>query len=246
MTTYEVRLPIFEGAFDLLLFFIERDELDIHDIPIAKLTRDFLDYMHQLEKMNIELASQFVLVAAQLMQIKAKMLLPRPKIDEIGNPIDPRAELVQQILEYKRFKPLIAHLSDLEDMMLARQERGNLEQELAHWAKQQAVELDMQDIDLYKLFRAYQQMMEQYESRQTRIKSIVPYPYTVSEQKELILEKLTTQKRLAFQDLIAEKPTRFWLVFNLLAILELTQIGKIALAFPDEMAFNSFEVVLQG
>jgi segregation and condensation protein A len=245
MTTYEVRLPIFEGAFDLLLFFIERDELDIHDIPIAKLTRDFLDYMHNLEKMDIELASQFVLVAAQLMQIKAKMLLTRPKIDEIGNPIDPRAELVQQILEYKRFKPLIAHLSELEDMMLARQERGNLEEELAHWAKQQAIELDMQDIDLYKLFRAYQQVMEQYESRQTRIGSIVPYPYTVSEQKELILEKLTTQKRLSFQDLIAEKPTRFWLVFNLLAILELTQIGKVALSFPDPMRFNCFEVVLK-
>ena len=88
--TYSIKLPQFEGPFDLLLFFIERDELDIYDIPIFKITTDFLSYIHQMEHLDIELASEFILVAATLMRIKAKMLLPRYEKDEEGNEIDPR------------------------------------------------------------------------------------------------------------------------------------------------------------
>src|SRR6202162_4012934 len=94
--TYEIKLPHFEGPFDLLLFFIERDELDIYDIPIAKITGEFLDYLRKMSVMNIELASEFIVVAATLMRVKAKMLLPRKDVDETGNEIDPRQELIQQ------------------------------------------------------------------------------------------------------------------------------------------------------
>ena len=97
---FEIKLPLFEGPFDLLLFFIERDELDIHDIPISKITDDFLDYINHLEKLNIEVASEFILVAATLMRIKSKLLLPRPILDDEGNEIDPREELVKHLLEY--------------------------------------------------------------------------------------------------------------------------------------------------
>ena len=93
---FEVKLPLFEGPFDLLLFFIERDELDIYDIPISKITNDFLAYIQQMEQLNIEVASEFILVAATLMRIKSKMLLPRPQLDEQGNEIDPREELVRR------------------------------------------------------------------------------------------------------------------------------------------------------
>src|SRR3954468_2322331 len=109
MTTqenFEVKLPLFEGPFDLLLFFIERDELDIYDIPISKITNDFLDYVHHLETLNMEVASEFILVAATLMRIKAKMLLPRPQIDALGNEIDPREELIAHLLEYKKYKSI--------------------------------------------------------------------------------------------------------------------------------------------
>ena len=99
--TFEVRLPLFEGPFDLLLFFIERDELDINDIPISTITNDFLEYIRQLETLNIEVASEFILVAATLMRIKSKMLLPRPQLDDEGNEIDPREELVKHLLAYK-------------------------------------------------------------------------------------------------------------------------------------------------
>jgi segregation and condensation protein A len=88
--SYTIKLPQFEGPFDLLLFFIERDELDIYDIPVAKITVEFLDYIRHLERLNIDVASDFILVAATLMRIKAKMLLPRKDLDEAGNEIEPR------------------------------------------------------------------------------------------------------------------------------------------------------------
>src|SRR3989442_414426 len=102
--TFEIKLPQFEGPFDLLLFFIERDELDIYNIPIAKITSDFLAHIRQMNQLNMEVASEFILVAATLMRIKAKMLLPRPELDEQGNEIDPRKTLIDQLLVYKQFK----------------------------------------------------------------------------------------------------------------------------------------------
>jgi segregation and condensation protein A len=99
---YFIRLPQFEGPFDLLLFFIERDELDIYNIPINKITQEFLDYIHKLESLNIEMASEFILFVSTLMRIKAKMLLPRRELDASGNEIDPRQELVDKLLEYKK------------------------------------------------------------------------------------------------------------------------------------------------
>lgn len=124
--SFEIKLPLFEGPFDLLLFFIERDELDIYDIPISQITQDFLAYMDDLEKFNIEVASEFILVAATLMRIKAKMLLPRPQLDEEGNEIDPREELVRHLLEYKKYKSVIKELSEMEEGRLEREKRGNL------------------------------------------------------------------------------------------------------------------------
>ena len=97
--TYQIKLPQFEGPFDLLLFFIERDELDIYNIPINKITTDFLNYIHTQDNVNIELSSEFILFVSTLMRIKAKMLLPRKDLDASGNEIDPRQELVDKILE---------------------------------------------------------------------------------------------------------------------------------------------------
>ena len=114
-TTYTIKLPQFEGPFDLLLFFIERDELDIHDIPISKITDDFLEYIRQLESMNIDLASEFILVAATLMRIKAKLLIPRKPVDDEGNEIDPRDELVRRLLEYKKFKSVLEEMRTMEE-----------------------------------------------------------------------------------------------------------------------------------
>jgi segregation and condensation protein A len=109
--SYQIKLPQFEGPFDLLLFFIERDELDIYNIPITKITNDFLDFIHSQESLNIELSSEFILFISNLMRIKAKMLLPRKELDAQGNEIDPRQELVNKILEYKKFKEASAQMA---------------------------------------------------------------------------------------------------------------------------------------
>jgi len=90
--SYQIKLPQFEGPFDLLLFFIERDELDIYNIPISNIIKDFLDYIHAQEQLNIELSSEFILFVSTLMRIKARMLLPRKELDAQGNEIDPRQE----------------------------------------------------------------------------------------------------------------------------------------------------------
>src|ERR1700733_14980788 len=122
--TYSIKLPQFEGPFDLLLFFIERDELDIYNIPIFGLTNDFLGYIHASENLNIELASEFILFISTLMRIKARMLLPRREVDATGNEIDPRQELVDKILEYKCFKEASEVMAIMEADRLMQQKRG--------------------------------------------------------------------------------------------------------------------------
>src|SRR5690606_21426237 len=105
-------------------FFIERDELDINNIPIATITNDFLEYIHHLEKLNIDVASEFILVAATLMKIKAKLLIPRKELDEFGNEIDPREELAVRLLEYKKYKEILAEMQELEEVRALKYERG--------------------------------------------------------------------------------------------------------------------------
>src|SRR3954462_3121502 len=129
--SYQIKLPQFEGPFDLLLFFIERDELDIYNIPITRIINDFLAYIHGQESLNIELSSEFILFISTLMRIKAKMLLPRKEIDAQGNEIDPRQELIDKILEYKKYKEAAAELAvqEAERMLLVK--RGNIQRELS-------------------------------------------------------------------------------------------------------------------
>jgi len=130
-TSYQIKLPQFEGPFDLLLFFIERDELDIYNIPITNIINDFLDYIHKSEELNIELSSEFILFISTLMRIKAKMLLPRKELDAQGNEIDPRQELVNKILEYKRFKEASAQMAEMEALRMLMVKRGNIHRELS-------------------------------------------------------------------------------------------------------------------
>src|SRR6195952_4976535 len=128
--SYHIKLQQFEGPFDLLLFFIERDELDIYNIPITRITNDFLAYIHSQEFLNIELSSEFILFVSTLMRIKARLLLPRKEIDAQGNEIDPRQELIDKILEYKRFKEAAAQMAEMEAFRMLLTKRGNLQKEL--------------------------------------------------------------------------------------------------------------------
>ena len=108
---YKVQLDQFEGPLDLLLYFIRRDEIDIYDIPISSITSEYLQMINDMKAMNLSVAGDFILMAATLMRIKSKILLPRPSLDEDGEPIDPRTQLVEQLLEYQQFKGLSSELS---------------------------------------------------------------------------------------------------------------------------------------
>lgn len=238
---FEIKLPLFEGPFDLLLFFIERDELDIYDIPISKITDDFLNYLHHLEVMNVEVASEFILVAATLMRIKAKMLLPRPVVDEDGNELDPREELVKHLLEYKKYKSVIDELADMELNRLNMEKRGNLFREIKKLSSSIDVEAELQDLDLYKMMKVYQKVIKRFEDEQNKpVHQVIQFPYTISNQKSYVLTRLRGQSsgKLSFTELIEEKPEKILVIFNFLAILELLQLHKITLHLGE--GFNNF------
>lgn len=237
--TFEIKLPLFEGPFDLLLFFIERDELDIYDIPISKITEDFLNYLEHLEKLNVEVASEFILVAATLMRIKAKMLLPRPVIDEEGNEIDPREELVKHLLEYKKYKSVVSTLAKMESDRLDREKRGNLKKEIRKLSETINVEAEMQDLDLYKMMKVFQKVMKRYEFEQNKpVHKVVQYPYTIEKQKAKMMERLVYGKKLSFVEMIEEKPDKILVIFNFLSILELLQLKQIVISLGE--GFNNF------
>lgn len=237
--TFEIKLPLFEGPFDLLLFFIERDELDIYDIPISKITDDFLGYVKELESMNIEVASEFILVAASLMRIKAKMLLPRPQLDEEGNEIDPRDELVMHLLEYKKYKSVVDTLGQMESERLSKHGRGNITKELKGLASGTDVEAELQDLDLYKLLKVFEKALRKFEDEQNKpVHQVIPYPYTIDGQKESLLSNLKRSKRVSFIDLIKKDKSKILLIFNFLAILELLQSQMINIVIGE--GYNNF------
>ncbi len=238
---FEVKLPLFEGPFDLLLFFIERDELDIYDIPIAKITDDFLQYVHHMETLNIEVASEFILVAATLMRIKSKMLLPRPQLDEQGNEIDPREELVKHLLEYKKYKSVVDQFHKMEENELMKEKRGNLIKELKSLAESTNVEAELQDVTIFKLMTVFEKVMKRFEAEKNKpVHQVITYPYTVEGQKKYVIEEIGKRKRIAFTELLQTYPSRLGLIFNFLAILEMLALQQVGIQIGE--GYNNFWV----
>ena len=221
MQTYTIKTDRFEGPFDLLLFFIERDELDINDIPIAKITDDFLSYIKELETLNIDVASEFILVAATLMRIKAKMLIPRKELDEQGNEIDPREELAQRLLEYKRFKEVVDDFAALEDIRLSRHHRGDAATELKIIAGKALVDLELESLSLYKLLLTFQKIMERFEQQKNK-----PV-HTIENQQHFIIESIKTHQRVDFAGLFEKAENRIHALVTFLALLELLNLQQV-------------------
>jgi segregation and condensation protein A len=242
MNNYEIKLPVFEGPFDLLLFFIERDEIDIYDIPISKITQEFLEYLQQLEKLNIEVAGEFILVAATLMRIKAKMLLPRPTINEQGEEIDPRLELVSHLLAYKTFKLAAQEMAVFEQERITREQRGNVITEIQNLLTKADSEAELLELDLYKLLKVYTKVMNRFkESSQKPVHQIVPYPYTIEGQRNFLLQILSQKPQISFVELIKySEKNRILMIFNFLAILDLLQLGAIQLI--AQVGINDFVI----
>jgi len=175
------------------------------------------------------------------MRIKAKMLLPRTEKDEEGNEIDPRKELVQHLLEYKKYKSVLAELSEMEENRLKQEKRGNLVDEMKILAAKTSVELELQDLSLYKLMRVFEKVMTRFEEEENRPKhTVYTYPYTIEQQRDFVKLKVMNKGVVSFIELLRDFPDKIGVIFNFLAILELIQSNEIWLKVDD--GFNNFEV----
>ncbi|MFM2358456.1 MAG: hypothetical protein RLY16_449 [Bacteroidota bacterium] len=222
--SYQIKLDQFEGPFDLLLFFIERDELDIYNIPITRITNDFLTFIHSTERLNIELSSEFILFVSTLMRIKAKMLIPRKELDEHGNEIDPRQELVDKILEYRKFKEASQRLAELEEVRLQMFKRGNAHRELSIIGEEAGEGTEIQTVTMFKLMKAFEKVVLKLQQRNNKpVHTVVQYNYTMEGSREYMLEVCKREKTVPFEKIFETCENRIHAIFLFLSMLELVQ-----------------------
>jgi segregation and condensation protein A len=232
--SYQIKLDEFEGPFDLLLFFIERDELDIYNIPITKLTNDFLAFIHEGEKLNIELSSEFILFISTLMRIKAKMLLPRKELDAQGNEIDPRLELVNKILEYKKFKEAAAQMAEMEQVRMMIVKRGNAHKEIAQIGEEAGEGTEIQAVTLFKLMKAFEKVVQKLQERNNKpVHTVVQYNYTMEGSREYMLTVCSKEKTLSFEKIFEVCENRIHAIFLFLNMLELVQLKYIGILIGE-------------
>lgn len=225
---YRVKLPIFEGPLDLLLFFIKRDELDIYDIPIAKITKEFLAYIQMLQELDLEIAGDFIVMAAELMQIKVRMLLPQaPNEDE---EIDPRADLVRRLLEYKRYKEASAVLSSLED------ESGKLFYRQGFHSDQKKVsledqEMSLKNITMFNLISAFKRVLESVPKKIYH--DIELLNVTIDEQMSYIADVFRLREEISFFELVSHMTEKIRIIVTIIAMLEMVKNRIIAIRPAD-------------
>ena len=224
-TSYHIKLDQFEGPFDLLLFFIERDELDIYNINITSITNDFLHFIKESKNLNIELSSEFILFVSTLMRIKAKMLIPRKELDESGNEIDPRQELIDKILEYKKFKEASAKMAELEAERSLMIKRGNLQKELASIGEEAGEGTEIQTVTLFKLMKAFEKVIQRVQERTFKpVHTVMQYNYTMEEVRASLLQLAEKEQSLSFEAMFEVCQDKIHAIFMFLNLLELIQL----------------------
>ncbi len=231
---YQIKLDQFEGPFDLLLFFIERDELDIYNIPITKIINDFFHFISEQEKLNIELSSEFILFISTLMRIKAKMLLPRKELDEQGNELDPRQELIDKILEYKKFKEAAIQLAEMEAERMLMMKRGNLQTELSHIGEEAAEGTEIQTVTLFKIMKAFERLMQRVQERNNKpVHTVVQYNYTMEESRQHLLDVVKQNKTVSFEKIFEICTDKIHAIFLFLSMLELIQLKYMSILIGE-------------
>ncbi|MBT7119314.1 MAG: segregation/condensation protein A [Candidatus Marinimicrobia bacterium] len=225
---------------DLLLYFIRRDELDIYDIPIGQITKDFVDMIEEWKRMNMLIAGEFIVMAASLMRVKAKMMIPRPELDDEGVIIDPRTELMQQLIDYKRFRDAAEMLDSIageRSHVVPRQ----FEQDIKVLDGDEIGTL-LRDVTLYDLARVFKEAMEnrpvmsQFELSREPIK--------LEQQKEFLFKYFDGDGRLKFSTLLKNIKTRLEIIVTFLAILDLVREGTCT--FEQNDVFDDIELIHLG
>ena len=232
--SYRVRLNDFEGPLDLLLFFIKRDQLDIYDIPIARIAREFLDYIHIMRLLDLEVVGDFIVMAATLMQIKVKMLLPHEEGIEGLIEEDPRKELADRLAEYARFKEAARRFGHLEEEGRRLLYRANFKQDERQYTSPEAEQL--KNATLIDLITAFKKVIDRLDT--TPYHNIQRLNVTMDEQIEFLLEAIEDKKPVHFLELASAIHERIRLVVTFIALLDL--IKRHILQVQTSGGFNDF------
>jgi len=230
---YKIKLEHFEGPLDLLLFFIKRDEINIYDIPISKITKEFLDYVNLIKFLDLETAGEFILMASTLMHIKARMLLPK-EYDEKGEVIDPRADLVNALLEYKRYKEMSEELSFFESAQRKISFRGNFSQDIS--TPPDDFETLLGNVSVYDLAKVFKRVIEGIKNKP--VHQVKKINVSISEQIEFIFKKLEGIPQIHFLSLVEGIKQKIIVIVTFIAILELVKSKRITIQISPN--YNDF------
>ncbi len=233
---YKVKLEIFEGPLDLLLFLIKRDEIDIYDISLERITRQYLEYLQAFKELNIDLAGEFVVMAANLIYLKSRSLLPvdqQPPEEDVDED-DPRWELIRQLIEYKKFKEAAAqlHVRELEQERMFTRDGGSV-------AALAEAPLRLGEVGIFQLINAFQNVIKRVEARED-LTEIFGDHFTVSDKIDAILRRVANGGRLQFSQLFGEIASRVEIVVTFLALLELIRLKQIRAIQSDQ--FGEIEI----
>lgn len=229
---YKVKLEIFEGPLDLLLYLIKRDELDIYEISLERITRQYLEYLQAFKELNIDVAGEFVVMAANLIYLKSRSLLPvdQQPPEEDAEEDDPRWDLIRQLIEYKKFKEAAAHLQ-------VRQ----LEQEGVFVRKGEGIDaammapLPLGEVGIFQLINAFQNVIKRVDAREN-LQEIFGEHFTVSDKIDWILRRVGDGVPLRFSELFASMASRVEIVVTFLALLELIRLRQVRASQSDPFA----------
>jgi segregation and condensation protein A len=221
-TDYKVQLEIFEGPLDLLLYLIKKDEIDVYDVSLERITKQYLDYIDTFKMLNIELASEFIVMAANLMYIKSRELLPKDvqPPEEEASEDDPRWELIRQLVEYKKFKEAASFLGIQEvksdEFFVTTPELPDLETPV----------VSIGQVGIFDLIRAFQRILKRFENA-SDFREIVNDRFTVADKIEELLNILPVGGRLRFEELFSSASSRGEVIVTFLAMLELIKLNHL-------------------
>jgi segregation and condensation protein A len=225
---YIVKLQEFEGPLDLLLFFIKRDELDIYNIPISRIAREFLEYIHYMESLDLEVAGEFLVMAAELMQIKVKLLLPPEPGEE--EEVDPRANLVKRLVEYKRFKEVAAEMVKREEQQRKIFYRGYYDADEKVVTEEEGQNV-LRDVSLFDLIASLKFAVDRMPKK--LVHEIVKLNVTIDEQIEFLLDYFSRRSEATFQEIVAGMQEKIRVVVTFMALLELIRARKVIVRQPE-------------
>ena len=234
-TDYKVKLEIFEGPLDLLLYLIKRDEIDIYEISIERITKQYLEYLQAFKELKIDIAGEFVVMAANLIYLKSRGLLPldQQPPEEDAEEDDPRWDLIRQLIEYKKFKEAASQLHDraLEQERIFTRDGGD--------AAVSDEPLPLHEVGIFQLIHAFQQVIKRVEARED-LGEIFAERFSVSDKIEKILETVGRGTPVRFSELFGQIASRVEIVVTFLALLELIRLNQVC-ALQRQM-FDDIEI----